>query len=229
MPLAGPASRALAWMLDSVLLVGGLALASSLISLAGMAWGGELAGNVFSALLMLVVFLVVNLYFVYFEILDNGRTPGKRALGLRALRLDGRSLSLRDSLLRNFFRPLDWLPFGYGLGALAMLAGGQRQRVGDLLAGTVVVHENSAPVARGLEPVYQIDQARLLSQRDLQWIRLFQQWSPLLLPPARRRLAARLALALADRMGVEAPTQRSSEGFLADLADSRDSGSSSRF
>ena len=184
--------------------------------------------SIFSmTLVLLVSFLMMHGYFIYFEVMGNGQTPGKKAMGLRAVRQDGRPLTLRDSLLRNFMRTVDWMPFGYGLGTLAMLAGGRQQRLGDFVAGTVVVRELAVPLFFP-EPRYQIEEAALLRERDLQWIRLFQQWSGLLLPAVRRRTARRLAQALADRMGVEPPEERSSEGFLADLVDSRGSGSSSR-
>ena len=213
--MAGPASRALAWLVDSIMLTGLLTLSLMFFSLFGM------------TLVLLAGFLIVHSYFIYFEVAGNGQTPGKRAFGLRAMRQDGRSLTLRDSLLRNLLRTVDWMPLGYGLGVVAMLAGSRRQRLGDLVAGTVVVREQAVAAAIP-EARYQLAEATLLRERDLQWIRLYQQWSGLLLPLVRRRTARRLAQALADRMGVEPPEERSSEGFLADLADSRDSGASSR-
>ena len=218
LPLAGPASRALAWLVDCSILVSLLSVAVGCVSFFSI-----LGQDVVWALLLAVGFVLVNGYFVYFEVMGNGQTPGKRALGLRTLRCDGRSLTLRDSFLRNLLRTVDWMPWGYSFGVVVMLAGSKRQRLGDFVAGTVVVRETSLPPWRAPEAVYQVDEAARLKERDLQWIRLFQQWSPLLLPAFRRRAARRLAQGLSDRMGVEPPEERSSEGFLADLADSRGS------
>jgi len=203
LPLAGPASRALAWLVDCSILISVLSVAVGFVSFFSIL-GADFVG----AMLLLVGFLLVHGYFVYFEVMGNGQTPGKRAFGLRSLRCDGRSLTLRDSLLRNLLRTVDWMPWGYSLGVVVMLAGSQRQRLGDLVAGTVVVREAPLPAWRTPEAVYQVDEAGLLKERDLQWIRLFQQWSPLLLPAFRRRAARRLAQGLPRPDGDGVPDNR---------------------
>jgi len=86
-------------------------------------------------------------YHVYFEIRHAGRTPGKRMAGLRVV--DGRGLPLQpaQSFVRNVARVLDFLPFGYGVGAIASLVDDHHRRLGDVAAGTLVVKERPATLA----------------------------------------------------------------------------------
>ncbi len=97
-----------------------------------------------SALMVLFVFG----YFVLFEWLWDGQTPGKRWFGLRVTTTDGLPISLWVSVIRNIVRVVDFLPMGYGFGAVVCLANELNQRGGDLAAGTVVVVEGRREKAR---------------------------------------------------------------------------------
>jgi len=94
------------------------------------------------AILIFVVFLLLSGYFAFFEWIWNGQTPGKRWLKLRVIRQDGRPISFFEAVVRNVFRDLDIMPFPfYSIGLISVFATSSDQRVGDLVAGTVVVRE----------------------------------------------------------------------------------------
>ena len=97
----------------------------------------------------LAFFAVVFGYHVLFETLASGRSPGKRALGLRVVRLGGAPVRFKDSAIRNIVRLVDLLPpVTYGLGAAVILLTRRNQRLGDLAAGTIVVRVRVRPGAR---------------------------------------------------------------------------------
>jgi uncharacterized RDD family membrane protein YckC len=94
------------------------------------------------ALLVIMQFVIVNGYFAIFEWLWRGQTPGKRWLKLRVIREDGRPISFFEAMTRNLLRVIDFIfpPF-YSIGLISVFATERDQRVGDLVAGTVVVRE----------------------------------------------------------------------------------------
>jgi len=85
-------------------------------------------------------------YYIFFEMLWNGQSPGKRWVGLRVIRTDGTPITLSESFIRNLTRFVDFLPAGYGIGILSMFLDKQSRRLGDLAAGTLVVHDR-APIS----------------------------------------------------------------------------------
>jgi uncharacterized RDD family membrane protein YckC len=95
---------------------------------------------------MLLDLTLTTLYFLFFETVFQGRTPGKQWTELRVVTEDGAQLGWSASLLRNLMRMVDSLPAGYLLGALSMLFSPRVQRLGDLAAGTIVIRER-APLA----------------------------------------------------------------------------------
>lgn len=99
------------------------------------------------ALLIIVVFLIFAGYFILFEWLWNGQTPGKRLLKLRVIRSDGRPITFWEATARNLLRIFDAVPGFvlpvYSIGLIAIFASGRDQRVGDVFAGTVVVRERT--------------------------------------------------------------------------------------
>lgn len=100
------------------------------------------------AVVVVIVFLVNFFYEVLFETLASGRTPGKRATGLRVVRLDGRPVNFTSSAVRNLLRVIDSLPFAYVVGMVCILVSPRNQRLGDLAAGTLVAREmKGAPPA----------------------------------------------------------------------------------
>jgi uncharacterized RDD family membrane protein YckC len=97
------------------------------------------------AILVIVVFLLFSGYFILFEWLWNGQTPGKRLLKLRVIREDGRPITLWEAIARNLLRIFDAAPgFAvpiYSVGLIAIFLSNRDQRVGDIFAGTVVIRE----------------------------------------------------------------------------------------
>lgn len=127
---AGPVPRSLAWTIDVAILLAIVLAFALLIPLLGQSGLG---------FVLLAMFAVWWGYDIAFE-LAWGATPGKRALGLHVVRTDGTPVTWVDSALRNLLRAADVLPFCYGFGLFACLSNPRFQRLGDLVAGTLVVH-----------------------------------------------------------------------------------------
>lgn len=132
---AGPLLRALAFAID-------LALRGAL-SLLALALLGQL-GELGIGLGLILLFLLNWWYMVLFEVLNQGRSPGKQLLDLCVIHEDGTPVGWGAALLRNLLRFVDMLPFGYACGLLASLANPRFQRLGDLAAGTLVIHRPRA-------------------------------------------------------------------------------------
>lgn len=138
--LAGPIRRGLAWGLDT--LVRGLVLVG-LGTLLGIsaAVGGDHLDSLKNGLVLVVFFLLEWGYFVLCDVLMSGRSLGKKAFGLRVVSAQGLPVGLGDSLLRNLLRGADFLPVGYVLGVVCMLFDARFRRLGDWVAGTLVIYE----------------------------------------------------------------------------------------
>ena len=95
------------------------------------------------ALGIVVIFLLLSGYFAFFEWLWSGQTPGKRWLKLRVIREDGRPITFFEAAVRNLLREVDIIPF-YSVGLISVFVSSKDQRVGDMVAGTVVVREREA-------------------------------------------------------------------------------------
>ena len=99
------------------------------------------------AVLIIVLFLIFAGYFIFFEWLWNGQTPGKRLLKLRVIREDGRPITLWEAVARNLLRIFDAVPGFilpvYSIGLITIFLSNRDQRVGDVFAGTVVVRERT--------------------------------------------------------------------------------------
>jgi len=106
------------------------------------------------AVMILVLFAIFAAYFIFFEWLWNGQTPGKRLMKLRVIRDDGRPVTLWEAIARNLLRICDAVPGFvlpvYSIGLIVIFLSPRDQRVGDLFAGTVVIRERTdeAPTFR---------------------------------------------------------------------------------
>jgi len=149
LPAAGPVPRALAWAIDLSIRMVLLMVASMVLAMLGTAGFGPYA---------VLMFVVFWFYPVLFEVLDHGRTPGKRALGLRVIAANGAPVGWLAAFTRNLMRTVDMLPFGYAAGLVSSLADPWGRRLGDMVAGTLVVHDarphepQTAPVSAALAP-----------------------------------------------------------------------------
>jgi uncharacterized RDD family membrane protein YckC len=144
---AGPVVRALALLIDTVLMWVAIATSALLLLFLGPLGMG---------LWFILFFLIHWLYPVFCEVLGGGRTLGKHWMGLRVLMTDGRPVGWGPSLIRNLLRVVDGLPGAYTVGLVSVLATRDFQRLGDLVAGTLVVHEESrmpAPHLPSAEPI----------------------------------------------------------------------------
>ncbi len=139
--LAGVGSRTLALIIDYLIW-------STMLILFLTLWGfllfqfswlqSETIRQWFFAIQLLIVFTVYIGYFVCFETLWRGQTPGKRYTKIRVIRSDGRNIGLQQSILRALLRPIDDL---FCLGLLLIIYTPQEKRLGDLVAGTIVIQE----------------------------------------------------------------------------------------
>ena len=209
-PLAGVGSRFLAVSIDMLLqlLIGLLVLAavSGTWSLIGTAGRGQ--GAWFLAVLVITAFLLFYGYFMAFEAFWHGQTPGKRLIGLRVLSVTGRPARLHEAILRNLLRVVDQLPGVYAIGIVTMLVSSRHQRLGDLAAGTVVVHEKalSLPVLTvAAAPAGVAWSGAGLSEAELLLAETFLQRRGELAPEIRDTHARAIAEKLRARLGPSAP------------------------
>lgn len=134
-PLAGPATRFAAWLIDlGLCLVVLIAVNLALIPLR------PASADAAQACSLILFFAVPIAYGIAFESWWRGQTPGKRALCLRVADAGGRQLKTWQVIVRNLLRAVDALPHLYLVGGASCLATARAQRLGDLAAGTVVVH-----------------------------------------------------------------------------------------
>jgi uncharacterized RDD family membrane protein YckC len=127
---AGPYLRAIAWLID-VLLWGLFCVLARLVMPEGKFGSG---------LYMVILFLSYWGYPIISEVYFNGRTLGKRALGLEVVRSDGLPVGWRESTLRNLLLVADFLPAMYATGLVCMLFDARFRRLGDIVAGTQVIY-----------------------------------------------------------------------------------------
>jgi uncharacterized RDD family membrane protein YckC len=151
-PIAGIGSRFLAILTDSIIQVAtlfllflGLALiVSAAPKISGAAAAlSDTGAKWFVAGVVVFHFLLYWGYYSLFEALWNGQTPGKRLFKIRVIKDSGRQITLFEALARNLLRVIDMLPSFYLVGVITMLCNREQKRLGDLVAGTIVVHERS--------------------------------------------------------------------------------------
>lgn len=143
LPAAGPLPRALAWAIDAAIRGTALMLASMLLTL----------GKAGMGVYLVLLFAIVWMYPVLFEVLRDGQTPGKRSVGLRVIREDGAPVGWQASVVRNLLRTVDMLPFGYAAGLVTGLFDSAGRRLGDIVAGTLVIHAPAPAARRKGQPV----------------------------------------------------------------------------
>ncbi|MBI3185107.1 MAG: RDD family protein [Myxococcales bacterium] len=203
LPVAGIGYRSIAYLVDVLLLLLVWTVAFFLYTLAGRDLLEDYEGmsGLWKALAIIGAFATQWLYWTASEVLWNGQTPGKRLLRIRVAREDGAPTGFFESAVRNLCRVVDFLPVAYATGLLTMLLTRQHRRLGDLLAGTLLVREEkidldkytrsgaveALPVpgaaAAGLPP---------LPPAEVELLLAFLSRRPTLAPEARRRLAFRM-------------------------------------
>lgn len=213
-PIAGPSRRIFAYLIDFMLRGALMMLFAILLSLTSIATPDDLSQA--SMGFALVAFFVLEWgYFVFFEMFFAGRSPGKMATKLRVVTATGQPLGFYDSVLRNLLRAADLLPTAYNIGlyavGLIVMARDRRfRRLGDMVAGTMVVHEGvsnvSGPLIIHPPPTHQ-ELAPLpgrlpLGREDLEAIELFLRRAQNLNPARAHELAEMVAPIYAERLGL---------------------------
>jgi uncharacterized RDD family membrane protein YckC len=228
--IAGIGSRGAAAIVDTLIqftAIGLILVASAIVgALSGVVLspaGGEFPGPLASvqiALTVVAIGAVALGYFMFFEIIWSGQTPGKRVLGIRVLRESGYPIRPVDAVIRNIVRTVDWLPFFYGTGALVMLLNGRSRRLGDFACGTIVVREGSRvlwPGPSGAVAAEPRGYSLSISGADATLVRDFLLRRGSMHPQARADLAQRLARVLSERYHLPRESASNAERFLEHL------------
>lgn len=134
--VAGPAVRSVAWLLDLLLFCVILFGVSIVVGLLAGAAGNQVGQGVY----LLILFVLNWFYNVFFEMGSRAATPGQRRMGLKVVSLNGGPVRLPQSMTRNILRVVDFMPAGYLFGLVCTLCTSRFQRLGDLVADTVVIY-----------------------------------------------------------------------------------------
>jgi uncharacterized RDD family membrane protein YckC len=225
--LAGPGSRAAAYIIDFFIMFVGCQmlinfLASAFVLLfSALGVGSELW---VTAIVTLVFFTFYNGYFILLEWLLNGQTPGKRLLHIRVIKQGGYALRFFDTLLRNLLRVVDFLPLFYGVGLTSLLLTRDSQRLGDLVAGTLVVYQEPVetesllpdlPAPEETEPLLPAVQLAAIPNEAISLAALYLRSRIELAPRPRQEVAAELVNLIRETSGLEPRPVQSIESFLA--------------
>jgi uncharacterized RDD family membrane protein YckC len=222
--IAGIGSRFLAAIIDtlllSLLLIGLSVIMATVMGTVSDASGSAASAlaSILTVLWALLSFLIFWGYYIFFELIWNGQSPGKRSVGLRVVREGGRPISFATSVIRNLVRVIDFLPGFYGLGVLVMFIDPRARRLGDLTGGTMVVKEQHAVslehlTARAEQFAPQPSQAaasgldvlpniHILSDTDYNLVQEFLRRRNELGRESRNRLGTQLATGIRSRLGV---------------------------
>ena len=142
---AGVMPRVSAWLIDFAIRMAVMVVLGIVSALFGTAGSGILA---------IGYFLITWLYPVFFEVYRQGMTPGKKSQGIYVCHDDGTPISLSSSMIRNLLRVADFLPIGFAAGALTVLFSKRSQRIGDLVAGTLVVYNQQDDIGKLYNSVF---------------------------------------------------------------------------
>jgi uncharacterized RDD family membrane protein YckC len=233
--LAGLGSRGLAFLLDTavrfllILIVfgGALFMATWLPSLDPTGFLPALP-RIWLVAMAVMLYGVVDLgYFLLFEALWSGQTPGKRILNIRVIQSNGRPIGWFESAVRNILRAVD-MPAGvYPLGLIVMFFSAGSQRIGDYAAGTMVVREQKSllPGARRdsqAAEVHRIPGIEMhmdtLDKDEYRLIRSFLQRRAAMDAFHRSQLARTLSIRLMQKWGMSPSSRWTYEAFLEEVA-----------
>ena len=167
------------------------------------------------AVIILAVFCLFWGYYAIFEIFWKGQTPGKRWAGIRVIKDSGRPINVFEAIGRNLIRFIDLFPGFYGVGVLTMMLNQKNRRLGDFVAGTLVVHETSdrssslffnTPVNHG----FVLHQAAHLTLQEVELVETFLARRLEIPPDVRAQTAQRIAGMIANRLNIS-PEARPAE------------------
>src|SRR6185436_19037192 len=223
LPIAGIGSRFLAIFVDTLLQVVTYIAAALVLGVGGRRISGLLhlppaLISFLPAIFVLIGFCIYWGYFAFFEIILKGQTPGKRVAGIRVIKDSGRPLDAMSAILRNLLRGIDFLPAFYAVGVTTMILNKHSRRLGDFVAGTVVVHDK--PPARidldwalGTTPVDPAVAANpniaRLTDAEVVLIETYLERRFNLESPARERASAQIVQRITTRTGLAPQPQQS--------------------
>ena len=227
--IAGIGSRFLAIALDTVIQASGFAvlgLALALLSITLPIKQFGLSGQWVIAMFVLLLFVLYYGYFAIFEMMWNGQTPGKRTVRIRVIKESGRPITASESVARNMMRIVDQLPFFYGIGIASAVLSRQNKRLGDLVAGTIVVHERTL---QDIKPLWEAAKnagtvkygSERLSPEDFVLIESFLNRRDALAPDVRYRMAGQIVARIKPRLAILPADMPSSEKLLEAIASER--------
>lgn len=209
--VAGVGSRFLAILIDTLIqtgigIVAGIAIFGIILTI-----GPAGAPSVWLlALAAFAAFLLLYGYFAIFEILWNGQTPGKRIIGIRVIKESGRPLTPAETIGRNLMRIVDQMPAMYAIGIVTMFLNSRNKRVGDLVAGSIVIRESrkdkQAPwlATQSPQPVGAPAHAgaQRISMNDLRLMDTFLNRRHEMEPDIRSRMANQILARLRSQMEI---------------------------
>src|SRR5262245_9624512 len=226
--IAGIGSRFLAAIIDTLVIGAALLVLGLLVGVIGnrTSLASSTTSSVAAAIGAILSFLILWGYYIVFELVWNGQSIGKRAIGLRVVREGGRPVTFVSSAIRNLIRIVDFLPAFYGIGVIVMFVDRRARRLGDLAGGTLVVKERRGVTLESLTapaaaPAAQLGAAaqlptlpnvHLLNDQDYNLVQEFLRRRSELGRDARTRLGAQLASGLQARLGL--PQGGDAERFL---------------
>lgn len=231
LPIAGIGSRFLAIAIDTVLqlccYIGLLTILvlTSLLSVGSSSSLPSPSGSFVLAVLLFVSFCIYWGYFAVFEIFWKGQTPGKRLAGIRVIKDSGRPADAVSVIVRNLLRVVDFLPSLYAVGIICMMLNRHSRRLGDLAAGTVVVHDK-APARIDAEwiaaavnaPAAATPQISRLTDAEVVLVETYLQRRTEVDFPARAEVRIQIAKRISERTGLTPDPEQSLDDFLEAVA-----------
>ena len=231
LPLAGIGSRFLALTLDSLIQVGAIIVLIILGWFVSMAYS-DLSGaadkffseTVGTIVMILVPFCLYWGYFAFFEILWQGRTPGKRVAGIRVIHQTGRPMTAIECIGRNLLRAIDMQPGTiYAVGLICMMCNKQNRRVGDFIAGTIVVHDKALDSVSPTWGDNKTDapvqpELRKLTSDELVLIETYLNRRYDLDAFVRAQTSARIVAMISEKLGIPKPPEQRDDDFLERVA-----------
>jgi uncharacterized RDD family membrane protein YckC len=219
--LAGIGSRFMAVFLDTLIQIAiFLVVIVSALVWSATPFFGEKTPLWIDALAIIVLFCLYWGYFATFEILWKGQTPGKRWAGIRVIKDSGRPINAFEAIARNLVRVVDYMPGFYGVGVVTMLLNSKHRRLGDYVAGTLVVHETSEREPQmffsgASTAEFAVPQAAQLTLQEAELIETFLARRLDIPSDVRWSNAQRIAQMVSTRLGI-APEARpaNDEQFL---------------
>jgi uncharacterized RDD family membrane protein YckC len=226
LPLAGIGSRFLAVAFDTVLQGAMYVTAAIALAISGRTVRGvpALLQQLGPSVAVLFLFCVYWGYFALFEIVWSGRTPGKRLAGIRVIKESGRPINAYESIGRNVLRAVDFLPAMYALGVIVMMLNRHSRRIGDFVAGTVVVYDTpldeSIPARYAAEDGTAVTAASIarVTTEELQLVEAYLQRRFELAPFVRDDMAEKIAARLTKTIGAGPEPNQHVDDFLESIA-----------